>query len=102
MHVVAITTYPLKSVMEVGKRFVESLKDPLPDYVNRLAIYTRYGGKGIQVYSPVEIEKGREDEGLKELVKWYVPFFDIEGFEVKIEFVLIAEESLPLIGLEMP
>ena len=100
MLVMTIVTYPLKSVMEVGRQFVESLKDPLPDYINRLAIYTRYGDKGIQAYSPVEIEKGREDEGLKELVKWYTQYFDIEGFEVRMEIELAVEEALPLIGLE--
>jgi len=101
MHVMATVTYPLKSVMEVGKQFVESLKDPLPEYVNRLAIYTRYGDKGIQAYSPVEIEKGREDDGIRELVKWYTQFFDIEGVEVRIELVLPVEEAMPLIGLEI-
>ena len=102
MMVMSILTYPLKSSTEVGKKFVEALKkNPAPDYVNRLEIYVRYGGKGIQAFSPTEITKGKEDEGIKWLVEWYVQFYEIEGVEVELPIVLTAAEALPMIGMSM-
>jgi hypothetical protein len=102
MHLINISTYPLKSVAETAKLFVEGLKDdPLPEYVKTLAMYAEYGGKGMTVYHIFEIEKGHEDEGLKALAKSYIRFYDIEGFEVTSKAVLTAEESLPMLGLSM-
>jgi hypothetical protein len=102
MHVINIATYPLKAAAEVGKLFVEGLKDdPLPDYVKLLGLYVEYGGKGITTYDIFEIEKGHEDEGFKALAKNQIKYYDVEGYEVTSKTVLAAEEALPLIGLGM-
>jgi hypothetical protein len=102
MHIRQITTFPLKSVVETGKLFVEGLKDdPLPDYVKLLGLYVEYGGKGITTYDLYEIEKGHEDEGIKALTKDLIKYYDVEGYEVISKTVMTAEEALPLLGLSM-
>jgi hypothetical protein len=101
MRIITFATYPLTSVDAVAKRFLEVVKEPLPDYVRMTAIYVEYGGKGINVYTPVEIDKGHEDEGMMALTKWYTNFYDIDGYEVVFRVVYTVEEALPLIGMKM-
>jgi hypothetical protein len=100
MYVIASTTYPLKSTMDAAKAFIESLKEPLPDFVTRMGVYVCYGGKGIKGLSLYDIKEGKEAEGYKELAKMLTRFYDVEGYQVTLEWVLTAEEALPLIGLE--
>lgn len=101
MHLMTTTTYPLSSAAQAGKKFVEVAKSPLPDFLNRLAMYTEYGGKGITAYGIYEVEAGHEDEGIKALVKLITNFYDIPGYETAIRVVLTVEEALPMIGLEL-
>jgi hypothetical protein len=101
MLIMYTMTYPLKSTLDAAKRFIEALKDPPPDYINELGPYVRYGGKGIKAYWLVEIEKGHEDEGIKEIAKRLTIYFDVEGYEIDSEVVVTAEEAVPLLGLEM-
>ena len=101
MNIMVSLTYPLKSAVEIGKKALEALKNPLPDYINRGQIYALYGGKGIKTYTMYEIEKGREDEGIKEITQRYTAYFDVEGFEITSEVVLTIEEAMPMLGLQM-
>jgi hypothetical protein len=102
MHFMINVTYPLKVVREVANRFVAAQKDePLPEYIKRQGIYAEYGGKGMATHHLYEIERGHEDEGLKALVKNYIKYYDIEGFEIEARVVLPAEEALPMLGLSM-
>jgi len=101
MHIMTFATYPLKSVNAVAKKFIEVMQEPLPDYMRMTAFYVEYGGKGINAYTPVEIDKGHEEDGIRELTKWYTNFFDIEGYEVVSRVVYTAEEALPLIGMSL-
>jgi hypothetical protein len=57
--------------------------------VGHAASILTFGGK-----APIEIEAGHEDEGIKYLVKSYVPFCDIEGLEVELLVVLTTAECL--------
>ena len=102
MHLITIATYPFTAVDAVSRKFLDVLKDePLPDYVRMTAIYTEFGGKGINVYTPIDIDDGHEADGVKAVVKWYTHFFGIEGYEVISRIVYTVEEALPLIGLSM-
>jgi hypothetical protein len=101
MHVLYTTTYPLTAAVDVGKIGIEALKNPLPDFISRDNIYFLFGGKGIMAHVVYEIEKGHEDEGLKEIAKRMTVYYDVEGFEVSSDVLLTAEEAAPLIGLEI-
>ncbi len=67
--------------------------------MKRLGVYLEYGGKGVKGYDLFEIEKGREDEGVKTLTKRYTDYYDLEGFELTMKVVLSLEDALPLVGL---
>jgi hypothetical protein len=94
-------TYPLKSVKEVGRIFVEEVTiSPTPEYINLIGIYVAYGGKGVKAFTLYEVEKGKEDEGYKEIMQRFTPFFPVQGFEIDMDWVLPVQDALPMIGLE--
>ncbi len=99
MIILYTLTYPLKSTLEAAKKYAEALKDPRPDYINEIGLYVRYGGKGIKSYYLVEIEKGHEDEGIKEISKRMTVYFEVEGYEIDSEVVMAAEDAVALLGL---
>ena len=92
-------TWPTESTAKVGKVGVEVLAKAPPPYVKTLGIYIATGGEGMKAYNMYAVEKGHVDEGYKELLKVYTPFFSIEGYKVTVEPLLTPEEALSLIGL---
>ncbi len=99
MFFMVTQTYPTKSVAEVGKVGMELLAKAPPPYVKRLGVYIAAGGDGMKTYILYEIEKGQVEEGIKELNKRYVAYFNIEGWKFTVEPLMTVEEALPLIGL---
>jgi len=99
MFLMITQTYPTKSVAEVGKVGMELLAKAPPPYVKRLGVYIAAGGDGMKTYILYEIEKGQVEEGIKELNKRYVAYFNIEGWKFTVEPLMTVEEALPLIGL---
>jgi hypothetical protein len=93
------STWPTKSSVQVGKVAVEIFAKGPPPHVKRLGLYITPGGDGMKAYNLYEVEKGHEDEGYKELMKEFVPFFNIEGYKFTVEPLLSVEEALPLVGL---
>ena len=92
-------TWPTKSSAEAGKIAVEGLAKAPPPYVKTLGIYIAAGGDGMKAYNLYAVEKGHVDEGYKELMKVFVPYFSIEGYKLTVEPLLSVEEALPLVGL---
>ena len=101
MHLMTVSTYPLKSAVQAGKKFIETAQSPMPDFLKRQAMYAEYGGKGITAYGIYEIAEGHEDEGVKALVELITNYYEIEGYEITVKVVLTVEEALPLIGLKL-
>jgi len=99
MFFMVTQTYPTKSVAEVGKVGVESLAKAPPPYVKRLGVYIAAGGDGMKTYVLYEIEKGHVEEGIKELNKRMVAYFNIEGWKFTVESLMTPEEALPMLGL---
>ena len=98
MLYMAVSTFPLKSSVDLGKVFLEVVAKQL-NYVNRLGMWVCYGGEGIKAWFVYETTKGHEEEGLKELTNYYTAYMNIEGYKVDIHPVLKPEEALSLIGL---
>lgn len=101
MLLMVITSQPLKSTVEVGKVFAASLASPM-SHVNTVGMWLAYGGEGVITYLVVELEKGFEDEGNKEIANILVKYYDIEGYKAQIIPVLKPEEALSMIGMAPP
>lgn len=96
------TTYPLNRANEIGKVYMERMKKPKAEHVNRVGMWLAPGGKGVKSWTIYEVENGHEDEGYKEIGSRHSEYFHIEGFEMNIEPVLKPEDALSLIGMAPP
>jgi len=95
--------YPPDKAVKVAKKFIEATAKPLPRFIKRLYVLTTPGGEvGFKVHGIYEVDDAKIKEGIKELVKYYVQFHDIEGFRYDIETMLTAQEAIPLLGIKMP
>jgi len=90
-------TYPTKSVAEVAKVGMEVLAKAPPPHVKRLGVYITAGSDGMKSYGLYEIEKGHVEEGMKEVNKNLVPFFNIEGWKFTVEALMTPEEAVTLL-----
>jgi hypothetical protein len=102
MKLMLITTYPLTSTSKVVDLFLEiASKDPLPDYIEMLDIYSHWGGEGIKAYALYDI-KENIDEGIMEITKRMVRYASIDGYKIDSQVVLPIAEALAVLGKEMP
>jgi len=91
--------YPTKSTAEVAKVGMETLAKAPPPYVKRLGPYVAPGGDGFKTYVLYEIEKGHVEEGIKEVNKRLVAYFNIEGWKFTVEPLMTVEEAVPMLEL---
>jgi hypothetical protein len=94
-------TWPSKSSVDVGKKSVELEGRERPPYLKSLGPYVGVGGDGIKSCVIYEIEKGHEEEGLKEIVGLFAQLLSIEGYKFTIEPVFTMEEALAFVGLQL-
>jgi hypothetical protein len=90
-------TYPITSVMDIGKEFLTS--DPLPDWLTRPSIHIAWGGAGIKQYVLYEAAAGHEQEAVPTLSKRMLHFNSVPGVMVTVEPVMTMEEAFPLLGI---
>lgn len=103
MYIMVTTWYPMKVAEKVGKKYLESLKNPLDkDIVKRILTASAMKKEGIRGIVFYEVKPGKVAEANLEISKRILQFSDIEGFRGEIETLSTAAEALPLIGLEMP
>jgi len=96
MLVMVTGTYPLKSTKKIVEAFMKAYEKPM-SHANQIGSWICYGGEGVNVWMVYELEKGHEEDGLMELVKTEVHFFDIEGYKVNFQTVMKPEDAMSLI-----
>ncbi len=99
MFLVSNSTYPLSSAKEVAAAFVKAAETPLPSYIKRIHTLTSAGELGIKVLGIFEVDDGKVADGIKELTRYFVQYYDLDGFMYTLEPMLTAEEAIPLLGL---
>ena len=99
MYLVSNSTYPLSSAKEVSALFLEAAKTPLPSYIKRVHTLTTAGDLGIKVLGIYDVEDAKLADAIKEIGKYFVQYYDIEGFSYTLEPMLTAQEAIPLLGL---
>jgi hypothetical protein len=100
MFLVGTVTYPPDKAVQMAKKFIKATEKPLPPFVKRLYVLTAAGGEpGMKVLGIYEVDDTKVKEGIKEITKYYVQFFDVEGFRYSVEVMMPATEALPLLGI---
>jgi hypothetical protein len=59
-------TYPAPKAQELAQAFIDDLQaNPMPDYVKFVEEYISWGADGLKAHTYYELEKGKEEEGLR-------------------------------------
>ena len=90
--------YPTKVAKEFGKKFLELTKMKSPDWLKVVHTFAVADGK-LKGYVLYEIDDNKILKAEQEISKRLAIFFDLDGFEYRIERLLEAKEALPIIGL---
>ena len=100
MFIIATVTYPPDKAAQMAKKFIKAMEIPLPSFIKRLYVLTTSVGElGIKVLGIYEVEDAKLTEGIKELGKSLVQYYDVEGFRYALEPMMPAAEAIPLLGL---
>jgi len=103
--IVTTTWFPTGKSSEVGKKYLEVLKQFPPDKTIAKVIVrvgVRTTKEGMKSFSIFEIKEGKLKEFMDIAYKQILMFSEIEGYRSEMEFYMSGAEALPLIGLEMP
>ena len=97
MFLVTTSTYPLTKANVIAEKFQNAAAAPLPSFLKRLHTLSTAGGEGIKVLGIYQVEDDKVTEGIKELTRYFVEFYDVEGFKYILETMLTAQEGIPLL-----
>ncbi len=103
--IVTTTWFPVGKSSEVGKIYLEVLKQFPPDKTIAKAIVrvgVRTTKDGMKSFSIFEIKEGKLKEFMDNYYKQILMFSEIEGYRSEMELYMSGAEALPLIGLDMP
>jgi hypothetical protein len=100
MFLITTVTYPPDKAVQMAKKFMKAMGNPLPSFITRLYVLTSSVGElGIKALGVYEVDDSKLTEGIKELGKSFVQYYDVEGFRYTIEPMLPAAEVIPLLGI---
>jgi hypothetical protein len=100
MGILMITTwYPPEKSPEIAKSYLKSPRE-IP-FVKKWRVFNTSGGlDGMKQYHLIYTEKGKFEEAMGELMKFFVPFLNIEGFRYLFEPLLGVSDSYALLGMK--
>ena len=104
MIVMVDSTYPGTKVDETATKFLEHMKaEPPPEYVKLIDLYAFAGGDGFTVLTLFNVEKGKEDEGIKYIARGEVEQLrSIEGYKAEVRVVYNMAEAFEFLGMKPP
>ncbi|MFX1309606.1 MAG: hypothetical protein ACFE9M_07295 [Promethearchaeota archaeon] len=90
--------YPPHKATDIAKLYLKQPRE-IP-YVTKWRAFNTTGGKdGMKQYHLIYTERGKSEEAGVELNKYYLPFTQIEGFNIQIEGLLGVTDSMKMLGL---
>ena len=98
MVIIAISSYPLESSKEIGKRLGE--QSPLPTYITLRGPYVSSEvGVGIKTIALYEFDQSKTREALDVVYNRYIKYLGVPGFTYSAHPWLEVKEALKMIGL---
>ncbi len=91
--------YPPHKAPEMAKLYVKQSKDI--KFVTKWRVFNTSGGlDGIKQYHLLYTEKGKLEEAETEVMKYFMPFLNIEGFRYLVEPLMGVSDSYRLLGMK--
>ena len=89
---------PLHNAEGVGQAFVGKKVPEVADFVKRVNIWI-VSDYDTKMYALYEVPNEKVHDAMISISTRYAGYRTIEGFKLKIELLLTAQEALPMIGL---
>ena len=84
---------------EIAKLYLKQSRE-LP-FVSKWRVFNTPGGKkGAKQYHLIYTERGKAEEAMAEVSKYFMPFMAIEGFTYGMEPLMGVSDSYKLLGME--
>jgi len=103
--VVSTSWFPTNKSAEVGKKYLEVLKQfPRDKAISKVIIPVgvRTTSDGMKAFSVSEIKEGKLKEFMDLAYKQILIYSETEGYKTAMEFYMSGAEALPLVGLDAP
>ena len=98
MFFLTTSTYPADKAYEVVAVFQKAAATPLPSFMKRLYVLNTAAGElGIKVVGLYEVADDKVADGWRELAKYFIQFYGIQGFRYSVEPMMTAQEAIPLL-----
>jgi len=91
--------YPPNKAIEIGKIYLKQLRK-IPYITKWRGFNTTDGLNGVKQYHLIYTERGKGEEAMAELVKYFLPFFQLEGFLYQSETLMGVSETYNLAGMK--
>ncbi|MHA1105272.1 MAG: hypothetical protein ACTSPN_06065 [Promethearchaeota archaeon] len=103
-YIIGTMFYPSHKQGDITKRYIEITGNYPPDesLYEQLGAPVRTKENGVVVMSIWEIKKGKMDEALLRLGKFYFEFIDIEEYEYTLRVWHTFQEAVAIGGLKLP
>ena len=91
--------YPPNKAPDMAKLYLKQPKK-IP-FVSKWRVFNTSGGKiGLKQYHLIYTERGKSEEALASLNKYFTPFLNIEGFKYNLEILTGVSDSMQLLGMK--
>jgi len=98
IFMLTIWTPPHKAP-EMAKLYLKQPRE-LP-FVKKWRVFNTSGGlDGMKAYHLIYTERGKAEEAMEELSKYFMPFLNIEGFRYLVEPLMGVSDSYALMGMK--
>ena len=78
--------------------FLKAAETPLPSYIKRVNTLSTADEMEIKVPGVFNVEDAKLADSIKDIVRYFVKFYEIEGFSYTFESVLTIQEAIPILG----
>lgn len=91
--------FPPHKSPEMAKLYLKQPRE-IP-FIAKWRVFNTSGGTdGMKAYHLIYTEKGKLEEAMGEVVKYFVPFLNIEGFRYLVEPLMGVSDSYATMGMK--
>ena len=91
--------YPPDKTPDIAKLYLKQPRE-IP-FVSKWRVFNTAGGtKGMKQYHLIYSERGKMEEAMGPLNKYFMPFLNIEGFKYLVEPLMGVSDSYDALGMK--